>query len=59
MTLMLRSTADEVGHRIMHMEEPTADPKNNPEPPPPSDEKVGPKDIQRWNAARKREVVAR
>ena len=41
------------------MEEAMEDPKNNPKLPTDSGEKAGPKVIQRWSAARKREVVLR
>ncbi len=41
------------------MEEPMANPMNNPKLPTDSGEKAGPKVIQRWSAARKREVVIR
>ena len=41
------------------MEEAMEDPKNTPKLPTGSGEKAGPKVIQRWSAARKREVVLR
>src|SRR3954466_7437078 len=41
------------------MEEPMANPKNNPKLPTSSGEKAGPTVIQRWSATRKREVVLR
>ena len=41
------------------MEEPMANPKNNPKLPAISGEKAGPTVIQRWSATRKREVVLR
>ena len=41
------------------MEEPMENPKNNPKLPTNSGEKAGPKVIQRWSAARKREIVLR
>ena len=41
------------------MEEPMDSPKNNPKLPSSFGEKVGPKVIQRWSAARKREIVLR
>jgi transposase len=41
------------------MEEPMANPKNNPKLPPNSGEQAGPKIIQRWSAARRREIVLR
>ncbi|UEM19533.1 hypothetical protein JL100_000875 [Skermanella mucosa] len=41
------------------MEEAMEDPKNTPKLPTDSGEKAGPKVIQRWSAARKREVVLR
>ena len=41
------------------MEDPMANPKNTPKLPTSSGEKAGPKVIQRWSAARKREIVLR
>src|SRR4051794_27176378 len=41
------------------MEESMDNPKNNPKLPTDSGEKAGPKVIQRWSAARKREIVLR
>jgi transposase len=41
------------------MEESMGNPKNNPKLPTDSGEKAGPKVIQRWSAARKREIVLR
>ena len=41
------------------MEEPMANPKNNPKLPTSSGEKAGATVIQRWSATRKREVVLR
>ena len=41
------------------MEEPMANPKNNPELPTNSGEQAGAKVIQRWSAVRKREIVLR
>jgi transposase-like protein len=41
------------------MEEAMEDPKNTPKLPTGSGEKAGPKVIQRWSAARKRELVLR
>ena len=41
------------------MEESMENPKNNPKLPTDSGEKAGPKVIQRWSAARKREIVLR
>ena len=41
------------------MEEPMENPKNNPKLPTNSGEKAGPTVIQRWSAARKREIVLR
>jgi hypothetical protein len=41
------------------MEEPMAHPKNNLKLPTNSGEQAGPKIIQRWSAARKREIVLR
>jgi transposase-like protein len=41
------------------MEEPMGNPKNNPKLPTSSGETAGPTVIQRWSAARKREVVLR
>src|SRR4051794_41972385 len=41
------------------MEGPMENPKNNPKLPTSAGEKAGPKVIQRWSAARKREIVIR
>ena len=41
------------------MEGPMENPKNNPKLPTGSGEKAGPKLIQPWSAARKREIVIR
>ena len=41
------------------MEEPMDNPKNTPKLPTDSGEKAGPKVIQRWSVARKREIVLR